>query len=211
MTKRRTPTEAELQLWRMVVADTAPVKRRRKSDAKTVPAVEAAPGEAAATPPAPAPTAPKPRPKRKPLVAPTPAPATDLPLRMKAAVTVDRAPTLLGAKTGLDKRTDQKVRRGRLPIDGRIDLHGMTQDRAHDSLLAFVRGSYASGRRLLLVITGKGGPAEDRSYAGRGVLRSAVPRWLNEPTLRPMVLAVHEAQPQHGGGGALYVFLKRIR
>ncbi|WP_119677306.1 Smr/MutS family protein [Indioceanicola profundi] len=134
-----------------------------------------------------------------------------MPVRTQAAVKVDRAPSLLGAKTGLDKRTDQKVRRGRMPIDGRIDLHGMTQDRAHDALLAFVRGGYGSGRRLLLVITGKGAPAEDRSYDGRGVLRSAVPRWLNEPVFRPMVLAVHQAQPQHGGTGALYVFLKRVR
>ncbi|MFM2042331.1 MAG: hypothetical protein RLY86_907 [Pseudomonadota bacterium] len=222
MTRRPpTPTEAEIQLWRTVMADAAPVKRRRRSapapDGAGTGPVAVAPAPAADPAPAPAtPAALAPTGRKRPLATPvTPAPPeAALPLRVKAAVTVDRAPPLLGAKAGLDRRTEDKVRRGRLPIDGRIDLHGMTQDRAHDTLLAFVRRSHAEGRRLLLVITGKGPPGQDhdrRAYDGRGVLRSAVPRWLNEGSFRPMVLAVHQAQPQHGGSGALYVFLKRRR
>lgn len=217
--RRRTPTSAELTLWRQVVADAKPVRRRRRSEPKpgtdqTETATAAPPSAPAAPAPSPAPLpgpAPRPRLNRRAPVASTAPPADDLPLRARPVVTVDRAPALLGAKTGLDKRTEERVRRGQLPIDGRIDLHGMTQDRAHDALLTFVRGAHASGRRLLLVITGKGQVAEDRSHSGRGVLRSAVPRWLNEPAFRPLVLAVHQAQPHHGGSGALYVFLKRVR
>ncbi|QJE71776.1 hypothetical protein HHL28_00395 [Aerophototrophica crusticola] len=91
-------------------------------------------------------------------------------------------------------------------MDGRIDLHGMTQGEAHDALLGFVRRSHDQGRRLLLVITGKGGAPR-----GEGILRSAVPRWLNEAAFKSLVLAIHQAQPHHGGGGAYYVFLRRRR
>jgi DNA-nicking Smr family endonuclease len=129
-----------------------------------------------------------------------------VPVKQKAAVTLQLAPAALGPRGGIDKRTDEKVRRGRAAIDGRIDLHGLTQSEAHDALIGFVRRSHAQGRRLLLVITGKGGMPR-----GEGVLRSAVPRWLHESPVRDLVLAVHQAQPQHGGGGAYYVYLRRRR
>ncbi len=58
-------------------------------------------------------------------------------------------------------------------------------------------------RRRVLVITGKG-----RDF-GEGVLRDAVPRWLNEDSIRPMIRAFSHAAPKHGGEGALYVLLKR--
>ena len=57
-----------------------------------------------------------------------------------------------------------------------------------------------------MVITGKGGFGD-----ARGVLREAVPRWLNESDLRPRVLSCAWAQPKHGGAGALYVLLRRQR
>ena len=111
------------------------------------------------------------------------------------------------AQPGLDKRTAARLRRGQLPVEGRIDLHGLTQDEAHRALSAFLDASLAAGRRCVLVITGKGlGP--DGSV---GVLRAAVPRWLNEAGIRRHVLAFQQAQPRDGGGGALYVLLKRSR
>jgi DNA-nicking Smr family endonuclease len=112
-----------------------------------------------------------------------------------------------GPTAGLDKRTAERFARGAMRIDGRLDLHGLHQAEAHRELAGFIADSFAAGRRLVLVITGKGGgPAESR-----GVLRSAAPRWLNEAPLREKILAVREARPQHGGSGALYVLLKRRR
>lgn len=109
---------------------------------------------------------------------------------------------------GIDRRTDDRLRRGRLDIEARIDLHGMTQTQAHSALSSFIKAGWHGHRRTVLVITGKGsGPAG----RGAGVLRSAVPRWLNEPPLRQMVVAIRPAQPRHGGEGALYVLLKRRR
>jgi DNA-nicking Smr family endonuclease len=99
-----------------------------------------------------------------------------------------------------------------MAIDGRLDLHGLTQAEAHDRLSGFVKAAQARGKRVLLVITGKGYKAPNSQHGGEsGVLRRAVPRWLNAPDLRPLVLAIHAAQPRHGGEGALYVLLKRNR
>lgn len=111
------------------------------------------------------------------------------------------------ATPGLDRRNDERLRRGRLPIESRLDLHGMTQDQAHASLIRFVQSSASQGLRCVLVITGKG----DRRKEGGGILRHAVPRWLNEPNIRPHIVAVTVAQQQHGGDGALYLYLRRKR
>jgi DNA-nicking Smr family endonuclease len=107
--------------------------------------------------------------------------------------------------TGLDHRSAQRLKRGELAIEGRLDLHGMTQEEAHDALNRFVARMHGDGRRVVLIITGKG--ARD----GEGILRRAVPRWLAEPRCRPLVVATSEAQPRHGGAGALYILLRRKR
>ena len=109
-----------------------------------------------------------------------------------------------GAAAGLDKRTLGRLRRGMLPIEGTIDLHGLTQAEAYRSLHYFLVVSQERGRRCILVITGKGSHSE-------GVLRAAVPHWLNLPASRSLVLAFAYATPAHGGVGALYVLLKRRR
>ncbi|MBL6599517.1 MAG: Smr/MutS family protein [Alphaproteobacteria bacterium] len=124
-----------------------------------------------------------------------------------------------GRTPGLDKRTAQRLQRGKTEIDGRIDLHGMTQAEARSALTGFVTNGHRHDRRCLLVITGKGrrpGDREDRPWGddGRsepGVLRRMVPRWLKEAPLADRVLAYSPAQPKHGGSGALYVLLKRRR
>lgn len=115
-------------------------------------------------------------------------------------------PLAADASPGLDRRTAERLRRGALAIDGRLDLHGMTQEEAHRALDAFLARAAQAGKRCVLVITGKGG----RSL-GDGVLRAAVPRWLNEAPNRGRLLAFAPAQPQHGGAGALYLLLKRRR
>ena len=86
-----------------------------------------------------------------------------------------------------------------------MDLHGLTQVEAHRALQGFIEGAHLAGKRALLVITGKG------LTPGSGVLRDAVPRWLNEPSLRRMILAFSHAQPKDGGAGALYVLVRRKR
>jgi DNA-nicking Smr family endonuclease len=104
---------------------------------------------------------------------------------------------------GLDKSTEERLRKGNRPIDARLDLHGMTQDAAHAALRQFVLAAAQRGDRCLLIITGKGG------FDGQGILRREVPRWLEQ--LRPLVLRAVPAQPRHGGAGALYLLLKRRR
>ncbi len=115
-------------------------------------------------------------------------------------------PLTHGSTAGVDKRTAERFRKGSMEIEARIDLHGLTREAAHGTLTRFLRDSAARGRRMVLVITGKGLRAE-----GDGVLKSEVPRWLNEASLRPLLLSFTYAQPRDGGEGALYVFLKRDR
>ncbi|HYB11116.1 MAG TPA: Smr/MutS family protein [Alphaproteobacteria bacterium] len=111
-----------------------------------------------------------------------------------------------GAAAGVDRSTTDKLRRGGFPIEGRLDLHGHTQEEAHAALVSFVENAHLSGKRCLIVITGKGGVGRQS-----GVLRGAVPRWLNSEPMRRRILAFASAQPKHGGGGALYVLLRRQR
>lgn len=111
---------------------------------------------------------------------------------------------LHGAAPGLDRATQQKMRRGKVIIEARIDLHGMTQNEAYQALGAFLHDCWFDGLRSVLVITGKG-------VGGGGVLRAAVPRWLNENNNRQMVRAFSFAVPKDGGEGALYVMLKRLK
>ncbi|MEE8548700.1 MAG: Smr/MutS family protein, partial [Alphaproteobacteria bacterium] len=100
-----------------------------------------------------------------------------------------------------------RLKRGQLAIDGRIDLHGMTQAKAHRALEGFLTASQGAGKRCVLVITGKG----LRPTGETGVLRNLVPRWMNAPAIRGRVLSFCTAQPRDGGTGALYVLLKRKR
>lgn len=200
--RRRTPTAAEKRLWRLAVEDAAPL-----------------PGRSLPPEPAPPPP-PTPEPKAKPEAAVAPPPAKPPAARPapSPAILTRRA----GGTPGIDTRTGERLRRGQLPIEGRLDLHGMTQDAAHAALARFIAHGYDRGLRTLLVITGKGARPRvdpDDPYHGfgmverptAGILRSAVPRWLDELPNRARVLAYAAAQPEHGGGGALYVLLRRKR
>ena len=111
-----------------------------------------------------------------------------------------------GTLPAIDRRTAERLRRGQIPIEATIDLHGLTQDEAFGAIESFLAESLQGGRRCVLVITGKG-TARD----GGGVLRSAVPRWLTEGIYREHLIGIAVAFPQHGGEGALYVLLRRLR
>ncbi len=113
----------------------------------------------------------------------------------------------------MDHKSFGKMKRGKLKPEGRLDLHGMRVDTAHPALNRFILGAQASGKRLVLVITGKG---KDRDEPGpiptpRGVLRNQVPQWLSLPPLAQAVLQITPAHISHGGDGAYYVYLKRNR
>jgi DNA-nicking Smr family endonuclease len=107
---------------------------------------------------------------------------------------------------GIDRANAERLKRGLHRIEARLDLHGMTQAEAHRALSGFVMASRDAGRRCVLVITGRG-----LGQNGPGILKSSVPRWLEEPELRRHILAVAAAQPQHGGSGAAYLLLRRRR
>ncbi len=113
----------------------------------------------------------------------------------------------------MDTKAFGRMKRGKLKPEGKIDLHGMRVDAAHPALIRFVLTAQASGKRLVLVITGKG---KDRDEPGpiptpRGVLRNQVPHWLSIPPLAQAVLQVTPAHISHGGDGAYYVYLRRTR
>ena len=104
----------------------------------------------------------------------------------------------------LDDTTTRKLAKGKLSIDSRLDLHGMTQAEAHDRLYGFLYTARQNGQRVVLVITGKG-------RLGGGILRSTVPLWFEEFRFRELVSGYREAHQSHGGTGALYVRLRRMR
>mgnify|MGYP002621361425 FL=1 len=105
---------------------------------------------------------------------------------------------------GLDRPTRAKLAKGRIAIEGKVDLHDLTQSEAHALLLSFLHRAHAAGRRHVLVVTGKGA-----SLGSDGVLRRAVPGWLATPPFRALVSAHEPAASRHGGSGALYVRLRR--
>ncbi len=121
------------------------------------------------------------------------------------------APPPLPPLVPLERKTRLRLGRGSQAVEGVIDLHGMRQSEAHGALLHFLHASQARGRTIVLVITGKGADAQAGPFEERGVLRRMVPHWLRLPDLRPLVLGFEEAAPHHGGGGALYVRLRRRR
>ena len=109
----------------------------------------------------------------------------------------------------IGRREKAQISKGRKEIDARLDLHGMTQTRAHRALLNFLVHASEDGMTLVLVITGKGrtvGPDSER-----GVLRRQVPEWLSLPEFRSLVVGFEEAHIGHGGAGALYVRVRRAR
>ena len=178
--RRRVVTPDEARVWRAVIRDVAPLPGKQPPPEAEEPAAEPPPPPARPVPPLFVPEPPPPRPQ---------APLPDL-----------RA----GDTPGLDRRSAERMKKGEMVIDATLDLHGMTQDAAHGALSAFVGRAYESGRRCLLVITGKG-------KQGPGILRAQVPRWLNQSPLRERILGFSQARPQHGGDGALYVLVKRRR
>jgi DNA-nicking Smr family endonuclease len=125
----------------------------------------------------------------------------------KPSAVAPPAPPPMPAQLG--RRMKQRVARGKEAIDGRLDLHGLTQAQAHSALLHFLRSASARGARFVLVITGKGTGSQGQGE--RGVLRRQVPQWLGLPEFRVFVVGFEDAHIAHGGEGALYVRLRKTR
>lgn len=179
--RRRALSEEERELWDTVAKQVKPLKKLRATKAPAAPRAEsslAAQGARPASPSRPVAAAPEPR-LAKPSVPPL-------------------AP--------LGKRERAKLSRGRREIEARLDLHGMTQTRAHRALTGFLHRAHDEGLTFVLVITGKG-----RSGGESGVLRRQVPEWLSLPEFRAFVVGFEEAHIGHGGEGALYVRIRRAR
>lgn len=193
MSRRRLKPE-ELELWRKVAQTTEKLHPERKHRDTPLP---------------------KPTPKKTPQAGMQ---AFDLgqnakPKNAAYDVASDMSDRQKATPVQMDRKTFGRLKRGKLVPEGKLDLHGMTMDQAHPSLTAFILKAHAQGKRLVLVITGKG---KDRDEGGpipvrRGVLRHNVPHWLSTPPLAQAVLQVSEAHIKHGGGGAYYVYLRRAR
>ncbi|WP_108660878.1 Smr/MutS family protein [Acuticoccus kandeliae] len=180
--KRRTLKAHEKALWQKVARTIAPLREPK------------APPETA--PPA---LMPPPAPDVPPQAPPPPTAAEPAPPAVAAKPKRPRAPGI----GEIDRKTRRKLARGTLTIDGRIDLHGMTQEEASRALFHFIDSSYRQRRRVVLVITGKGQGGD-----GRGILRRSVPVWLSGRELARCVVSYSPASQSHGGDGALYVRLR---
>lgn len=176
--RRRRADPADLDLWRRAMQGVVPLPGRPTFPERGHPARQPARENAGETPALrkPSPSATHSRPSEPPL---------------------DRL-------AGVDRASAERLKRGKRPVEARLDLHGMTQSEAHRALAGFVMRSRTAGRRCVLVITGVGRDSG-------GILREAVPRWLAEAGLRRHVLGIAPAQPRHGGHGALYLLLRKER
>lgn len=113
---------------------------------------------------------------------------------------------------GIDRNTLARLKKGQIPIESTLDLHGLNQQQAHVAVERFICNAFAAGKRCVLVITGKG--IRDLSGSGeykRGVIRQAFPTWLKEPVFHDKILKYVPAAPKDGGQGAFYIYLKRSR
>ncbi|HEY0330558.1 MAG TPA: Smr/MutS family protein [Rhodopseudomonas sp.] len=186
--RRRALSEPERELWESVAKQVKPLRKKHR----------VAKAAAVATPPEPALRRSKPAAAVKPVA----------PGKTRPAAKLD-APRPAPPLAPIGRRERAHLSRGKKSIDGRIDLHGMTQSRAHGALLSFLHRASSEGMTFVLVITGKGrsvGPDSER-----GVLRRQVPHWLGLPEFRALVVGFEEAHIGHGGEGALYVRVRRLR
>jgi DNA-nicking Smr family endonuclease len=186
MGKRDTELETDAELWARVARGAKPLEK----------GMSVTPGVEAKTHP------------REPAKKPSPP-------TVKIAPKAVPKPAPVARDEALDRQTARRLERGRLPVEARLDLHGMRQRDAHAALRRFLKGAQAEGYRHVLVITGKGAePDAQRSFyeaEERGVLRQAVPHWLSQPDLAHVVISYSEAPRRLGGEGALYVRVRAAK
>jgi DNA-nicking Smr family endonuclease len=116
-----------------------------------------------------------------------------------------------GDVENIDRKTAQNFIKGKMKIEAKLDMHGLTENQAYQKLCSFIENAYQRQKRCVLIITGKGKKAQFWYEPQTGILKTAVPKWLNQPPLRNMVLSFSYANRFDGGDGALYVLIKRKR
>lgn len=195
----RTVSEDEARLWQHATRSLAPVKAKPRIAAGSAAVAEGASPPRAVEPPAP------PAEVRKAQAA-----------KSKPAAPAKAKPGPPAPLADFDRRKARQIASGKIEVDARIDLHGLTQRDAHAALRGFLFAAHAKGHKTVLVITGKGGTGEPADGLGallgerqRGVIKRNVPHWLEEPDLRAIVLSHTQAGVRHGGTGALYVRLRK--
>lgn len=197
-------SDEEYQLWQVVTRDATPLARRRKPDQAVMP-VAAEPA-----------TIPDTLPRES---SPAASPARDRAPAARAAEKPRPHTPQPAPLTGLDRRTAQRLTRGQIDYEAKLDLHGYNRMEAQEALRFFLSRARSVGMRCVLVVTGKGeSPYSRHTLHGAqtwhaperpGILRSAVPRWLAEAEFRTLVVGFQPAHPRHGGGGAYYILLRR--
>lgn len=116
----------------------------------------------------------------------------------------------IGSTDNIDRSTAKKFTSNKFKVEATLDLHGYTEDKAYNSVTCFIKDSYISGKRCVIIVTGKGYKQEtDDIYSSKGILREKVPQWLNNSDLRPFILSITHPDEKLGGRGALYILLKR--
>jgi DNA-nicking Smr family endonuclease len=200
MTRRRQLSDEERVLWKTYARSIKPLRSAVRTTEPDIQETTA--------------------PVKMPVESPPTKPRTKSPTKLRSPPRVAAPPEVsvpkLPSLAPLDRRTRQRVARGRDPIEARLDLHGMTQIQAHAALLRFLRRAQGDGAKTVLVVTGKGlatrsrGGTHDADHE-RGVLRRQVPMWLALPEFRLLVVGFDDAHAGHGGQGALYVRLRRAR
>ncbi len=185
--KPRGLTESDSAAWAAYAGRIAPLPGR----SQPTQAAPTAQPEPTARPEAPKPAA---------ILPPRPPPQPQQSLAARAV----RRPLAVGdAPGGVDGATWQRLRSGKVSPERKLDLHGLTAQRAHHALVAFLRSAHADRLRCVEVITGRGSGDET------GVLRRELPLWLNLPDIHPLVLAA--AHPHAANPGAVRLLLRRVR
>ena len=180
--RKRALSEEERALWESIAKQTKPLRKKLRA---AKPATEPSVAET-------------------PVAAKSAAPLKSLPPAAMPRPAKPEVPPL----APLGRRERSHLSRGRKEIDARLDLHGMTQTRAHRALSSFLQRAHSDGLTFVLIITGKGKMGAESE---RGVLRRQVPQWLSLPEFRSLVVGFEEAHIGHGGEGALYVRIRRSR
>ncbi|KRQ97857.1 Smr/MutS family protein [Bradyrhizobium valentinum] len=180
--RKRGLSEEERALWENVAKQIKPLRKRHRIAKPSAASTDADPKVASK---------------------PAAAPRHDAPARIVAPSKPEPPPL-----APIGRRERSHLSRGRKEIDARLDLHGMTQTRAHRALFGFLQRAHHDGLTFVLIITGKGKVGAESE---RGVLRRQVPQWLGLPEFRSLVVGFEEAHIGHGGEGALYVRVRRAR
>ncbi len=202
--KSRTPRTSHLNkddadLWSFTARSVQPLRRAKSRITAAVPDTPGAEIEPPRRFPPPFETPHRPHRER------------DVPVTRSAGSSSKSPPQL----AGIDRRRVRKIVTGQHEIDARLDLHGLRQSDAHRRLARFLHEAQSAGLRMVLVITGKGSARKSSDDLGSyereepGIIRRAVPLWLDEPGLRALVVSFASAHPRHGGSGALYIHIRK--